>query len=201
MKYKQGDILTYNNNRYRKILGVCGEVYFMSYISDDVEGENLNKYLDSYTEYDLDKNGYKLYTPPEEMLEPIEEPLKVRKYTYDYIKKNISHNGLVSMVSEFHQHNNYNVTPDEMIEFCQALKAYPNIEPEQQQLYYVKIVDNGNYSYYLRKSKDLRHLATGLLNDYVSYQYKYQFTRKEVEEISKKESKDYTPFMIKVEEN
>ena len=66
MKYKQGDILTYNN-RYRKILGVCGEVYFMSYISDDVEGENLNKYLDGHTQYDLDKNGYKLYTPPEEV--------------------------------------------------------------------------------------------------------------------------------------
>ena len=65
MKYKQGDILTYNNNRYRKILGVCGEVYFMSYISDDVEGKNLNKHLDGCTQYDLDKGGYKLYTPPE----------------------------------------------------------------------------------------------------------------------------------------
>ena len=66
MKYKQGDILT-DNNGYRKILGVCGEVYFVSYISDDVGGENLNKHLDIYTEYDLDRYGYKLYTPPEEV--------------------------------------------------------------------------------------------------------------------------------------
>ena len=66
MKYKQGDILT-DNNGYRKILGVCGEVYFMSYTSDDVEGENLNKHFDGYTQYDLDRYGYRLYTPPEEV--------------------------------------------------------------------------------------------------------------------------------------
>ena len=66
MKYKQGDILTYNN-RYRKILGVCGEVYFMSYESEDIEGENLNRHFDVYTQYSLDRYGYKLYTPPEEV--------------------------------------------------------------------------------------------------------------------------------------
>ena len=66
MKYKQGDILTYNN-RYRKILGVCGEVYFMSYESEEIEGENLNRHFDVYTQYDLDRYGYKLYIPPEEV--------------------------------------------------------------------------------------------------------------------------------------
>ena len=66
MKYKQGDILT-NNNGYRKIFGVCGEVCFMSYSSENIEGENLNKFCDGYTQYDLDRYGYKLYTPPEEV--------------------------------------------------------------------------------------------------------------------------------------
>ena len=66
MKYKQGDILT-NYNGYRKILGVCGEVYFMSYESEDTKGERLNKHFGGLTQYDLDKNGYKLYTPPEEV--------------------------------------------------------------------------------------------------------------------------------------
>ena len=66
MKYKQGDILTYNNG-YKKIMGVCGEIYFMSYSSENIEGENLNKFYNGYTEYSLDRNGYKLYTPPEEV--------------------------------------------------------------------------------------------------------------------------------------
>ena len=66
MKYKQCDILTYNN-RYRKILGVCGEVYFMSYSSENIEGERLKRHFDGYTEYDLGKKGYRLYTPPEEV--------------------------------------------------------------------------------------------------------------------------------------
>ena len=66
MKYKQGDILIANEG-YRKILGVCGEVYFMSYSSENIEGENLNKHFDGYTQYDLDKSGYKLYTPPKEV--------------------------------------------------------------------------------------------------------------------------------------
>ena len=66
MKYKQGDILT-DNNGYRKILGVCGQVYFISYQSEEIEGENLNRHFDGYTQYDLDKGGYRLYTPPEEV--------------------------------------------------------------------------------------------------------------------------------------
>ena len=66
MKYNQGDILT-DNNGYRKILGVCGEVYFMSYESKDTKGKIFNELSGGYTQYDLDKNGYKLYTPPEEV--------------------------------------------------------------------------------------------------------------------------------------
>ena len=66
MKYKQGDILT-NYNGYRKILGVCGEVYFMSYESEDTKGERLKQHFDGLTQYDLDKYGYRLYTPPEEV--------------------------------------------------------------------------------------------------------------------------------------
>ena len=66
MKYKQGDILI-DNDGYRKILGVCGEVYFMSDNSKDVEGKNLNEFCEGYTQYALDRYGYKLYTPPEEV--------------------------------------------------------------------------------------------------------------------------------------
>ena len=66
MKYKQGDILT-DNNGYKKIMGVCGELYFMSYESEDTKGERLKQLSDGNTQYDLDKNGYKLYTPPEEV--------------------------------------------------------------------------------------------------------------------------------------
>ena len=66
MKYKQGDILT-DNNRYIKVMGVCGEVYFMSYESKDTKGERLKQHYNGYTQYDLDKYGYRLYTPPEEV--------------------------------------------------------------------------------------------------------------------------------------
>ena len=66
MKYKQGDILT-DNNGYKKILGVCGEVYCMSYESKDTKGERLKQYFNGYTQYELDKYGFKLYTPPEEV--------------------------------------------------------------------------------------------------------------------------------------
>jgi hypothetical protein len=85
MKYKQGDILT-DNNGYKKILGVCGEVYFMSYESEEIEGENLNKFYNGYTEYNLDRNGYKLYTPPEEVETKLSykpfSPKKEEKYFY-----------------------------------------------------------------------------------------------------------------------
>ena len=64
MKYKQGDILTNDNGR-RKVFGVCGEVYFMSYESKDTKGKIFNELSGGYTQYDLDKGGYKLYTPPE----------------------------------------------------------------------------------------------------------------------------------------
>ena len=91
MKYKQGDILTYNN-RYRKILGVCGEVYFMSYESEDVEGENLNRHFDVYTQYDLDRYGYKLCRALKAYpdIEPVEElyyiEMFIRDDSYGYLR-------------------------------------------------------------------------------------------------------------------
>ena len=85
MKYKQGDILT-DNNGYRKVLGVCGEVYFTSYAAEDIEGESLNNHFDGCTQYDLDENGYKLYTPPEEVEPKLSykpfSPKEEEKYFY-----------------------------------------------------------------------------------------------------------------------
>ena len=85
MKYKQGDILT-DNNRYIKVMGVCGEVYFMSYESKDTKGERLKQLSGGYTQYDLDKGGYKLYTPPEEVEPKLSykpfSPKEEEKYFY-----------------------------------------------------------------------------------------------------------------------
>ena len=85
MKYKQGDILT-DNNGYRKVFGVFGEVYFVSYESEDTKGERLKQHFGGYTEYDLDKYGYRLYTPPEEVEPKLSykpfSPKEEEKYFY-----------------------------------------------------------------------------------------------------------------------
>ena len=85
MKYKQGDILIANEG-YRKVLGVCGEVYFMSYSSENIEGENLKQHFDGYTQHDLDIYGCKLYTPPEEVETKLSykpfSPKEEEKYFY-----------------------------------------------------------------------------------------------------------------------
>ncbi len=94
MKYKQGDMILTYNNRYRKILGVCGEVYFMSYESEGVGDDILDEFSDGYTEYDLDRNGYRLYTPPEEVEPKLSykpfSPKKGEKYFYVDILGDVS---------------------------------------------------------------------------------------------------------------
>ena len=79
MKYKQGDILTYNN-RYRKISSLSGEQMKV------IKGKNLNRHFDEYTQYDLDRYGYKLYTPPEEVEPKLSykpfSPKKGERYFY-----------------------------------------------------------------------------------------------------------------------
>lgn len=54
MKYKKGDVLVDLYGKKVKILGVCGDVYFLS-------GKNSFKsYWLAYTQRDLDENDYKL---------------------------------------------------------------------------------------------------------------------------------------------
>ena len=55
MKYKEGDILVNKQGNTRKVLGVCGKVYFLSFVDD------FNNYTGTYTEQELDKNGLNLH--------------------------------------------------------------------------------------------------------------------------------------------
>lgn len=57
MKYKQGDIIQ-NQHGKRKILGVCGEVCFISK-QDEMDAASSA----AYTEKELDQHGYALVTP------------------------------------------------------------------------------------------------------------------------------------------
>lgn len=52
--YKQGDILGYRDGIERKVLGVCGGVYFMSM------PEEFNKFGIGWTKEELDKKGCEL---------------------------------------------------------------------------------------------------------------------------------------------
>jgi len=52
--FKEGDIVTDGHDK-RKILGVCGEVYFVSRINEFNEASDL-----IFTGYDLIENNYKL---------------------------------------------------------------------------------------------------------------------------------------------
>ena len=56
-KFKEGDIIT-DGEEERKILGVCGEVYFVSF---DVEFDRASDIL-FYTEHELIKDGYEVVT-------------------------------------------------------------------------------------------------------------------------------------------
>lgn len=55
MKYKEGDVLVEGNGQEIKILGVCGQVYFISEEDDFVNADD-----DNYTEAWLDNYGYNL---------------------------------------------------------------------------------------------------------------------------------------------
>lgn len=65
MRFKQGDVIV-SGSSYRRVLGVCGEVYLTTYASNSYE-EALSKNVccGSYST-DHEFNSYKLYTPPVE---------------------------------------------------------------------------------------------------------------------------------------
>lgn len=121
---------------------------------------------------------------------------KVDKDIYDYIKNNVGDNGLVGIVAKFHKDNNYNVMPDEMIEFCQALKAYPDIEPIEE-LYYVKFFKNDSESYLNYYIRSGEYMLSGKSEE---KDYQTKFTGKQITELGKKEGKDFWQFAVKVEE-
>lgn len=206
MKYKIGDKVRVRDDL---VVGKCYGSLCFSSNSQEYKGKIFTIGSLESELYMLD--GTDDWYWSEEMLEPVDK--EVDKDIYDFIiekeqsktsiiwKFALIKDYLIDVIGGETGVSNDDNDDKKMIKFCEAVKAYPNIKPKQDQLYYVKIVDNGKYSFYLRKHKDFKHLSTGLLDDAVSYQYKYQFTRKEVEEISKKEGKDYTPFMIKVEDN
>ena len=54
---KQGDLITSNNGKARKVLGVCGDMVHISY------SDKHNGYLTSYTETELKENGFTWDTP------------------------------------------------------------------------------------------------------------------------------------------
>lgn len=64
MKYKQGDIIK-NEDGKRKILGICGEVYFLSFDNDFSHSCGNN-----YTNTDLEDMGYKLALVKESKWKP-----------------------------------------------------------------------------------------------------------------------------------
>ena len=66
MKYKQGDILT-TGNYFRKVLGVCGEVYLMSYDMQSAEEIDHVDFDVGFSQSLLDGCNYRLYTTPEEV--------------------------------------------------------------------------------------------------------------------------------------
>ena|SRR3990167_8211088 len=57
--YKQGDILVNKNGEERKVLGVCGDVYFMSF---ENEFESASDTI--WIKRDLDNAGYTLKQQP-----------------------------------------------------------------------------------------------------------------------------------------
>ena len=67
MKYKQGDILVNIYGEYRRVLGVCGEVYFLSKLVSTQKHNDTKVYDTSITQYELDNLHYHLYTPPKEV--------------------------------------------------------------------------------------------------------------------------------------
>ena len=66
MRYKQGDILD-RDGWYRKVLGVCGEVYLISCHRQSVEETNHADFDCGVSQSWLDDMDYKLYTPPQEV--------------------------------------------------------------------------------------------------------------------------------------
>ena len=65
MKYQEGDVLENKTGYERTVLGICGQVYFMSYDKDP------QKYYSGYTEKELDNSNFtiKVDTPEPEVIE------------------------------------------------------------------------------------------------------------------------------------
>jgi hypothetical protein len=57
-RYKEGDILVGIGGQKRKVLGVCGEIRFLSH-TDDFDGASSS----IWTEKELEKNGFTLEQP------------------------------------------------------------------------------------------------------------------------------------------
>lgn len=66
---QKGDIVIDRSGDYRKVLSVLekGELYTMSWISDDLQSDNLKKSEDTYTLFELQEIGYKPYIPETEV--------------------------------------------------------------------------------------------------------------------------------------
>ena len=81
MKYKKGDILIDKRRNKVKILGVCGSVYFISmeYKFEMVDGS-------PYTKKELDDEGWKLFTEPEETVLTMDEVAKLAGVSVDKLK-------------------------------------------------------------------------------------------------------------------
>lgn len=68
---KVGDVIVNKVGDKKKVLGICGEVYFMS------AKDNFNVYYSGYTLHDLKKDGYKVYTGPTPQPDPTADILDV----------------------------------------------------------------------------------------------------------------------------
>lgn len=72
-KYKQGDILVDSREYFRKILGICGDVYHLSSFGRILESDYLKEYNISRTEYQLEEQNFKLYEAPKEVEMTVDE--------------------------------------------------------------------------------------------------------------------------------
>lgn len=61
-EWKVGDVLVSEDLGEKKILGICGDVFFMS------GRNNFKNYYSGYTKTELEGNGYKLKTEPKQKL-------------------------------------------------------------------------------------------------------------------------------------
>ena len=120
---------------------------------------------------------------------------KVSKDIYDFIHRCKNSVFLVDedILEEYMRKKYFNI--DETIEFCQALKAYPNIEPVEE-LYYIEMfIRDDNYGY-LRYDEYEDHWSIGSLVTTL----KCKFTMQEIKGWGEEQDNDFTQFAVRVEE-